>query len=151
MTSGGSVVLVLVGVISGAIALLQFVMYAGGRRAYYACGTPEDLILFREEHPVEAFLVEAGIAGVFATFAAYAFSAAGAIAALPFLPYGLALTAGIYLCRGMWLIPQASRRCIYTVPARDRVYSAASALIGAGCGAVTYRHWPELVQRVSAL
>ena len=138
-----------VGLSSFAIALLQFVMYVGGRPVYFACGTPDSWIGLRERWPKAAFLVEVGLALLFATFAMYAFSGAGGISPLPLLPYGLAATAGIYLGRGILLIPQAFGRCIYTIPGRDRLYSTMSAGIGAACGFVTYRHWPELVQRAS--
>lgn len=138
-----------VGAMSLVIALLQFVMYAGGRRVYVACGAPDKWIGFRERRPAVAFAVEVVLAMLFAALALYAFSGAGDIPAMPLLPYGVATVALVYLVRGILLIPQMFGKCIYTKRGRDRLYSALAGGIGVTCAIATYRDWSELVRRAS--
>jgi hypothetical protein len=133
---------------SFAIGLLQFIMYFGGPNVYRFCGTPELLIEFRLRRPGAAFFTEVAIALVFAAFATYAYAATGWLRPLPLVARGLAITAAIYLLRGLLIIPQAIRsRKSASVRLRDLLYSLMALALGVSYALPAYWYWEALVSR----
>jgi hypothetical protein len=124
-------------------------MYFGGPNVYRFCGTPELLVEFRLRRPRAAFVTEVAIAFVFAAFAASAYSAAGWLRPLPLVAQGLAITATIYLLRGLFVIPQAIRiRTSANVRLRDLLYSLMALALGVSYALPAYWYWDELVSSV---
>ncbi len=97
--------LLLAGTMSAAASLLHLGVIAGGPAWYRFFGAGEGMARMAERGDPAAALITLGIAGVLAVWAAYAFSGAGLIPRLPLLRTGLVVISGIYLLRGLELIP----------------------------------------------
>ena len=97
--------LLLAGTMSGAASLLHLGVILGGPAWYRFFGAGEGMAHMAERGDPKAALITVGIAGVLAVWAAFAFSGAGLIPRLPLLRTGLVVISGIYLLRGLVLIP----------------------------------------------
>lgn len=97
--------LLLAGSMSAAASLLHLGVIAGGPAWYRFFGAGEGMAHMAERSDPKAALITVGIAGVLAVWAAYAFSGGGLIPRLPLLRTGLIVISGIYLLRGLVLIP----------------------------------------------
>ena len=69
--------LVVAGLASGGIAILQFALVIGGPPAHRLFGAPEELAAFAARDPMLAAIGPIVFAAIFGIFAAYAFSGAG--------------------------------------------------------------------------
>lgn len=101
-------------VLSGMAVLLAGVLHLaipiGGPDWYRFFGAPERLARMAAAGKMYPVIVCLCIAAVLFVWAGYAFSGAGMIRRLPLLRVGLALIAGIFILRGILLIPLAAVR-----------------------------------------
>ena len=97
--------LLLAGTLSAVASLLHLGVILGGPGWYRFFGAGEGMARMAERGDPKAALVTLGIAGVLAVWATYAFSGAGLVPRLPLLRTGLVIISGIYLLRGLVLIP----------------------------------------------
>lgn len=123
----------LAGGLSGAIALLHVAVILAGAPAYRYFGAGEEMATLAERGSLVPALITLLVTLVFSLFALYAFSGAGLVRRLPLLRLGLCAIAGIYVLRGVLVIPQAvavGAGAANAPPARDLVFSGVSLLIG---------------------
>lgn len=123
----------LAGCLSGAIALLHVAVILAGAPAYRYFGAGEEMATLAERGSLVPALITLLVTLVFSLFALYAFSGAGLVRRLPLLRLGLCAIAGIYVLRGVLVIPQAvavGAGAANAPPARDLVFSGVSLLIG---------------------
>ncbi len=97
--------LILAGALSAGAALLHLAVIFGGPDWYRFFGAGEGMARMAERGSVTPALITLGITAVLVLWAAYAFSGAGLLPRLPLLRTGLVLITGIYLARGLLLIP----------------------------------------------
>lgn len=90
---------------SAAASLLHLGVILGGSAWYRFFGAGEGMARMAERGDPTAALITVGIASVLALWAAFAFSGAGLIPRLPLLRTGLVVITGIYLLRGLLLVP----------------------------------------------
>jgi len=93
------------GLLSMIAALLHVAIIIGGPNWYRFFGAGEQMALMAEQGSWYPPLVTSGIALVLFIWALYAFSGAGTIRKLPLLKTGLVIISGIYLLRGLAIIP----------------------------------------------
>ncbi len=97
--------LVFGGISSMVVALLHIFIIFGGADWYRFFGAGEEMATMAEAGSWLPGIVTFGIALVFFLWGLYGFSGAGKIKPLPFLKLGLTLISGIYLVRGLGIIP----------------------------------------------
>ncbi|MBT3315029.1 MAG: hypothetical protein HN390_10495 [Anaerolineae bacterium] len=97
--------LVFGGILSMLVVLLHIAIIIGGADWYRFFGAGEEMARMAEAGSWLPGIVTFGIAIVFFIWGLYAFSGAEQIKPLPFLRLGLALISGIYLLRGLAIIP----------------------------------------------
>lgn len=97
--------LILAGTLSAGAALLHLAVIFGGPDWYRFFGAGEGMARMAERGSITPALITLGITAVLALWATYAFSGAGLLPRLPLLRTGLVLITGIYLARGLLLIP----------------------------------------------
>ena len=135
--------LVAAGTLSAAAAALHLAVIAGGADWYRFFGAGERMARMAERELWTPALVTLGIASVLAVWAAYAFAGAGLIRRLPLMRTALVAIAGVYLLRGLVLVPMLALR-----PWLVDGFTLWSSLIVLGCGvayaAGTWRAWPAL-------
>ena len=93
------------GILSLIAALLHISIIFGGPDWYRFFGAGEEMAIMAENGSWYPPLVTSGIALVLFIWALYAFSGAGIIRKLPLLRTGLVIISGIYLLRGLAIIP----------------------------------------------
>ncbi|PCJ30731.1 MAG: hypothetical protein COA93_11940 [Alphaproteobacteria bacterium] len=93
------------GILSLIAALLHISIIFGGPDWYRFFGAGEEMAIMAENGSWYPPLVTSGIALVLFIWALYAFSGAGIIRKLPLLRIGLVIISGIYLLRGLAVIP----------------------------------------------
>jgi len=93
------------GILSLIAALLHIAIIIGGPDWYRFFGAGEEMAVMAEQGSWHPPLVTSGIALVLFVWALYAFSGAGLIRNLPLLRSGLVIISGIYLLRGLAVIP----------------------------------------------
>lgn len=133
-------------VFSFAAALLHVVcIFAGEATARFFTAPPVVLALIRERS-LWIYPVVLVIAGILGTFGLYAWSGAGRMRRLPFLRAGLVAIAGIYLLRGLLLVPQVllELRRPGMLPWQVFLFSGVSLVIGILHAAGTLGRWSEL-------
>ena len=142
MTSGTNKWLVVGGWLSVAAALLHVVCIFGGGDFYRFFGAGEEMARADEAGHWMPAIMTAGIAIILAIWAAYAFSGAGLLRRLPLMRTALVIISGIYLLRGLFIIP------IMIEPAMRSPFNVWSSLIVLGYGMVyaigTRLAWPQL-------
>jgi hypothetical protein len=97
--------LILAGSLSLLAAVLHLAVIVGGPDWYRFFGAGEGMARMAERGMIQPTLITIGIAAVLAIWAAYAYSGAGVIPRLPLLRTGLVVITGIYLARGLLVIP----------------------------------------------
>ncbi|KAB7647451.1 hypothetical protein [Polymorphobacter fuscus] len=97
--------LVAAGLLSTAASLLHVATIIGSPDWYRFFGAGEELARAAERGSAMPGLVTAAIAAILAVWALYAFSAAGLVRRLPMLRTVLVLITGVYLLRGLALVP----------------------------------------------
>jgi hypothetical protein len=105
MTESFNTALIVAGGLSAIAALLHIAIVVGGPNWYRSFGAGERLAKAAEEGKWYPALITFGIATVLGVWAAYAFAGAGVLQPLPFLKVGLCLITGVYLIRGLAIIP----------------------------------------------
>lgn len=105
MTESFNTALIIAGSLSAIAALLHVAIVLGGPGWYRFFGAGERLATAAEDGRWYPAIVTLGIAAVLMLWAAYALSGAGVLAPLPFLKVGLIIITGIYLVRGLAIIP----------------------------------------------
>ena len=119
------------GVASSAVAILQFVLIQGGPHAYRFFGAPEQFAAFVAHEPGRVAVGGIVLAAIFGTFAAYAFSGAGLIRPLPWLLGALRVIGSVYLVRGsLFLLQLGELNESGLSRPRDVAYSLCSLAIG---------------------
>ena len=129
--------------LSAAAALLHLAIIAGGPGWYRFFHAGEKMAMMAERGEVRPWLMTLGIAAVLAVFAAYALSAAGVLPRLPLLRLALLGITGVYLARGLALVPLQIWK-----PALVDNFIVWSSLIVLVYGIVhavgTWQAWPDL-------
>ena len=134
------------GFLSVGIAMGHIAMIPIGAPAYRYFGAGDWMIRKAESGSALPALVTLSAAVVFAAFGTYAFSGAGRVPRLPALATGLAVISGIYVVRGLAVIPQLIGliRGSCCVPIREVAFSLVSALVGGVYSAGTACAWSNL-------
>jgi hypothetical protein len=127
------------GVLSAIAAAMHVGIIFGGPGWYRFFGAGEQFAQAAARGALYPGLVTAGIATVLAVWSAYAFSGAGLIPRLPLIRTALVLIAGIYLLRGLFLIPALIQGNAFMI------WSSVIVLIfGAAYALGAWRAWPSL-------
>ena len=134
--------LIVGGWLSTAASLLHIGCIIGGPDWYRFFGAGEAMASAAERGEIYPALVTFGIAAILAIWAAYAFAGAGMIRRLPLMRTALVLISGIYLLRGLALVP------ISFTPAAQTPFNLWSSLIvlayGIAYAVGTWKAWPAL-------
>jgi hypothetical protein len=93
------------GILSAGASLLHLAVIIGGPDWYRFLGAGEGMARMAEQGSWTPTVITLGIASVLAVWSAYAFSGAGLIPRLPLIRTALVLISGVYLLRGLVLIP----------------------------------------------
>ena len=92
-------------ILSAGASLLHLGVIIGGPDWYRFFGAGEGMARMAEQGSWTPTVITLGIASVLAVWSAYAFSGAGLIPRLPLIRTALVLISGVYLLRGLVLIP----------------------------------------------
>ena len=131
------------GTLSLVAANLHLAVIAGGGPWYRFFGAGEEMARAAERGSLAPALMTFGIAAVLAVWALYAFSGAGLIRRLPLLRTALIVISGVYLLRGLALVPLLVLR-----PDLVGTFEVVSSLIVLAYGLAyaigTWTAWPAL-------
>lgn len=141
--NAGSKSLVIGGWLSVGAALLHVGCIIGGPDWYRFFGAGEDFARWAESGSWMPHILTAGIAIILTVWALFAFSGAGRFAKLPLLRTGLIVISGIYLLRGLVLIPAVLFSPQPLLPF-DYWSSAIVLVYGLLYAFGTWRAWPAL-------
>ena len=131
MKSGANKWLVAGGWLSIIASLLHIACIFGGGDWYRFFGAGEEMARADDAGYWMPAIMTSGIALILAIWAAYAFSGAGLIRRLPLMRTALVIIGGIYLLRGLFIVP------IIIEPAMRSPFNIWSSLIVLGYG-ITY-------------
>jgi hypothetical protein len=141
----GGVWLLAASAASFAVAAMHVAITFAGPSAYEYFGAPGNLVAAAKRGSAVPALVTLIIALVFAGFGLYALSGAGRAPRLPALRILLVGISGIYLLRGLVVVPEY---ILYsyarTLPARMMVFSLIALAIGLIHAVGTVRRWAAL-------
>ena len=133
------------GWLSIAASVLHLACIVGGPDWYRFFGAGEGVARAAERGSWIPAIMTLGIAAVLAIWAAFAFSGAGLMARLPLLRTGLIVISGIYLARGLLIIP------ILIEPLARTAFNIWSSLIvlvyGFFYAVGTWTAWPALSKK----
>ncbi|WP_343575878.1 MULTISPECIES: hypothetical protein [Pseudomonas] len=129
--------------LSALAALLHVAIIFGGAPWYRFFGAGERMARAAEAGHLRPTLITIGIASILALWSLYALSGAGLIAPLPLLRSGLCLITGIYLLRGLAILP-----LLTVARSRSTPFLIWSSLVCLGFGLV---HLLGLAQRWNSL
>lgn len=129
--------------LSALAALLHVAIIFGGAPWYRFFGAGERMARAAEAGHLRPTLITIGIASILALWSLYALSGAGLIAPLPLLRSGLCLITGIYLLRGLAILPLLTVARAHSTP-----FLIWSSLVCLGFGLV---HLLGVAQRWSSL
>ncbi|WP_371232007.1 hypothetical protein ACAW63_04665 [Pseudomonas sp. QE6] len=129
--------------LSALAALLHVAIIFGGAPWYRFFGAGERMARAAEAGHLRPTLITTGIASILALWSLYALSGAGLIAPLPLLRSGLCLITGIYLLRGLAILPLLTVARVHSTP-----FLIWSSLVCLGFGLV---HLLGLAQRWNSL
>ena len=99
--------LVLAATLSALAAMLHLAVIAGGPDWYRFFGAGERIARMAEAGSIRPTLITLGIAAILVLWAAYAAGGAGLIRALPLTTAALVAITGVYVVRGLILVPAA--------------------------------------------
>ena len=105
MATEHNTALVVAAALSAIAALLHVGIVIGGAQWYRFFGAGERMASAAAAGRLYPTIVTLGIAAVLALWSAYALSGAGIIAPLPWLRWALITITGIYLARGLAIVP----------------------------------------------
>ena len=129
--------------LSALAALLHVAIIFGGAPWYRFFGAGERMARAAEAGHLRPTLITIGIASILALWSLYALSGAGLIAPLLLLRSGLCLITGIYLLRGLAILPLLTVARVHSTP-----FLIWSSLVCLGFGLV---HLLGLAQRWNSL
>ena len=135
--------LAVAGSASAVASALHVGVIAGGPRWYRFCGAGERMARAAEAGRWQAAAITLAIAVVLAAWAAYALAGAGLVSAPPLLRPVLVAITGVYLLRGVVLVPAFLRQSTPQTP--FWIWSSAI------CLAIGIAHLVGLVQRWESL
>lgn len=133
------------GFLSLLAALLHLAVIVGGPDWYRFFGAGEDMARMAERGLWQPALMTLGIAAVLSIWALYAFAGAGRFPKLPLMRTALVLISGIYLARGLLIIP-----ILISPVARTpfNIWSSLTVLVYGLVYAVgTWLAWPSLSKK----
>ena len=137
--------LIVAGSLSIAASLLHIGCIIGGPAWYRFFGAGEGMARAAERGEIYPALVTFAIAVLLAIAAAYAFAGAGVFRKLPLMRTALIVISGVYLLRGLALVP------IAFTPAAQTSFNIWSSLIVLGYGIFyaigTWKAWPSLSKK----
>jgi hypothetical protein len=105
MVATDNVWLIAAAVLSGIAAFLHVAIMIGGASWYRFFGAGERMAAAAAAGRLYPTVVTSGITLVLAAWAAYALSGAGVLSALPLLKPALVAITGVYLLRGLAILP----------------------------------------------
>ncbi|MES2583750.1 MAG: hypothetical protein V4627_13605 [Pseudomonadota bacterium] len=117
--------------LSAIAALLHIGIVIGGAPWYRFFGAGERMAVAADAGRVYPAIVTLGIAAVLALWSAYALSGAGTLEPLPWLKVALTAITGIYLARGLAIVP-----LLVFAPSQSTPFLVWSSLICTVYGAV---------------
>lgn len=129
--------------LSALAALLHVAIIFGGASWYRFFGAGERMARAAQAGHLRPTLITLGIASVLTLWSFYALSGAGLVAPLPLLRSGLCLITGIYLLRGLAILPLLTVARTHSTP-----FLIWSSLVCLGFGLV---HLLGLAQRWNSL
>ncbi len=148
MSRPGKSWLIAAALLSAVASVMHLAVIAGGPDWYRFFGAGEEMARMAERGSPAPALVTLGIAAVLAAWSAYALSAAGKIRRLPLIRTALVAISGIYLLRGLVLLPALAFN-----PGKVDVFMLWSSLIvlvyGLTYAIGTFRAWPTLARTAS--
>ena len=130
MKAPGRTLLLVAAGCSAAVTLLHLAIAVFGPAWYRYFGAPSLAARIEAGAALMPILLTVAVAAVFAVWACYALSGAGAIRRLPLLRTALFTIAGIYLLRGLQVVPETIAVARGAIPARFAAFSAFSAFAG---------------------
>lgn len=131
------------GILSGGASLLHLGIITGGPDWYRFFGAGEGMARMAEQGSWTPTVITLGIASVLAVWSAYAFSGAGLFPRLPLIRTALVLISGVYLLRGLVLIPALVINRGEVIP--FILWSSLIVLVYGTTYAVgTWKAWPSL-------
>jgi hypothetical protein len=142
--------LLLAGILSSLAALLHIGVIIGGPAWYRFFGAGEQMVTMAESGSLYPAIVTFFIALILSAWALYAFSGAGLMQRLPFLRPALVVIAGIYLVRGLGVVPLFILKP-EMVDSFILWSSAIVTLFGLSYAIGTWRCWKELGDRRRSL
>jgi hypothetical protein len=142
--------LLLAGILSSLAALLHIGVIIGGPAWYRFFGAGEEMVSMAESGSLYPAIITFFIALILSAWALYAFSGAGVMQRLPFLRPALVIITGIYLVRGLGVVPLfiLSPEMVDTFMIWS---SAIVTLYGLSYAIGTWRCWNELGERRTRL
>ena len=142
----GPTLLMIAAVLDFALALLHMAMLPFGSRAYAYFGAGETMVRGAQAGSLVPHLITLGVASVLVTFGLYALSGAGMLSPWPLLRYVLAGVSGIYLLRGLAVLPQLMTlmRGSSRIQSRHVGFSLVSLIVGIIHAIGTQAIWPYL-------
>jgi putative oxidoreductase len=126
----GRILLLVAAGCSGFVAVLHVSIAIAGPEWYRYFGAPSLAAKIEAGAPLVPTMLALAVAAVFILWACYALSGAGAIRPLPLLRTALFVIAGVYLLRGLQVVPESVAVARGAVPGRYPVFSAFSAFAG---------------------
>ena len=134
--------LIVGGWLSAVASLLHIACIFGGPAWYRFFGAGEAMARAAERGEIYPAAVTFVIAALLAIWAAYAFAGAGMIRRLPLMRTALVIISGIYLLRGLALVPIALSPVLQTP---FNLWSSLIVLVyGIAYAVGTWRAWPQL-------
>ena len=126
----GRVLLLVAAGCSGFVAVLHLAIAIGGPAWYRYFGAPSLAAQIEAGAALVPTTLALAVAAVFIVWACYALSGAGAIRRLPLLRTALFVIAGVFLLRGVQVVPEVAGVARGALPGRYPVFSAFSAFAG---------------------
>jgi hypothetical protein len=105
MTQSFNTALIVGACLSAIAAMLHVAIFVGGPAWYRFFGAGEGLAKAAEKGRWHPAIITLGIAAVPGIWSAYALSGAGVLVPLPFLKLVLCIITGVYLLRGLAVVP----------------------------------------------
>ena len=130
MKAPGRVPLLVAAGCSVFVAVLHVSIAIAGPAWYRYFGAPSLAARIEAGAPLVPTLLALAVAAVFVLWACYALSGAGAIRHLPLLRTALYVIGGVYLLRGLQVVPEVVGAGRGALPGRYAVFSAFSACAG---------------------
>jgi hypothetical protein len=137
------------GVLSAVLSIVHVAVLLIGAPAYRYFGAPDEFALQSQAGSYVPALLTGFFALIFGVWAIYGFGGARLIRRPPLVRTGLVVIAGVYLLRGMSVLPEALllMRTPGAFPPRFIVFSVVSLLIGLAYAIGARQAWRRLGHR----